>query len=843
MLLRSLPVLLCLGVPCFAVGEVFEAAPQASRKGEQTELRFTLQAGTDVEIAVLDGKDRIVRHLAAGVLGGKNPPPPPLQQGLAQRLLWDGKDDRGKPAQSGPFRFRVRAGTSVQFGRLIGDSPYTGNVVAMPYRAPVNGLVTDNEGNLYVLMMSAVGSHGNSGMWPWHLRKFDREGNYLKTVLPYPPSTRPDRASGFRLLDVPDRFVPALHTSLYPVFAVLGNEIVPRLYKGRIAFVRSETRQLNFLAVDGSNQLQTVTSWPAEAKLKCPHWLDIQTAFSPDGRYAYYANVAGTAYDGKKPGDIDPNWPQGRIYRQDLTQESAVPEKFFDLTLPDWEKTKYWMPSAWDKKTASAGLDVDATGNVLVCDLVNQQVVEISPQGKQLSVTPVSWPDRVFVSRKTGDLYVISRKVSRGEVPPGVLSKITGRGKAARVVAEMPLKGTIGGGATLDESGKLPILWLAGNAPRDRKADSPTVSQLLRIEDRGKELIVTGDRFLNRDPEAIGFVAYMDVDRETELVYVTGSGSIVRRFHGETGKGETLPFKAVDVAIGPGGDIYAWGTGRYDGPIARFGRDGSPRPLEATGKHVFGFLSGRAGRGQVVCGLDVDLQGRVHATFGSNDCHVRVYDEKGELVDYPRKQRSALELGRTEVPAAITGAVGYGGSVRVDNGGNIYLLQQGVPKDYPTPTGFEKLGGYRESIGTIYKFPPTGGEVKTTGSEVKAVVGSVARYSGCGPISRWNAVGACACTKPRFDVDGFGRLYIPNALTFTVSLRDNADNEIVTFGGYGNFDCQGPQSKEAEPAIPLGWPVTAGASDRFIYVGDALNHRIVRVDRKYAAAVTVNIEP
>lgn len=270
---------------------------------------------------------------------------------------------------------------------------------------------------------------------------------------------------------------------------------------------------------------------------------------------------------------------------------------------------------------------------------------------------------------------------------------------------------------------------------------------------------------------------------------------------------------------------------------------GMPKPLEATGKHLFGFLSGRAGRGQSVCGLDVDLKGRVYATFGSNDCHVRVYDERGELVDFPRKQKLAIEAGRGDVPAAITGAVGYGGSVRVDHAGNIYLLQQGVPKDFPVPAGFEKDEGYRNSLGTIYKFPPAGGEVKAVNHTVKEVIGSVAKYAGCGPISRWNAVGSCACTRPRFDVDGFGRLYIPNAITFSVSMRDNADNEIVSFGGYGNYDSQGPKSTEPTPAIPLGWPVTAAASDRFIYVGDALNHRVVRVDKKYAAEVTVKVMP
>ena len=35
--------------------------------------------------------------------------------------------------------------------------------------------------------------------------------------------------------------------------------------------------------------------------------------------------------------------------------------------------------------------------------------------------------------------------------------------------------------------------------------------------------------------------------------------------------------------------------------------------------------------------------------------------------------------------------------------------------------------------------------------------------------------------------------------------------------------------------IPLGWPVFAGASDKYVYVGDALNHRVVRADKVFAA--------
>ncbi len=898
------PALLILSFLCspLLAAVDFAAAPKVERAGDHAIIAFTLKEAADVEVAVLDAQGKVVRHLAAGVLGGKNAPPGPLAPGLAQKVAWDGRDDLGKPVTTwaggpaenhkdfrGPFSVRVRAGMSVSFGRYIGGSPYTGSVTSMPYRTPVNGLVVDDKGNLYVKMMSAIGSHGNSGKWPWHIRLFDNKGEYVRTLLPYPANTPVEKATGYTLIgasepksDDPLRaasagLVPANSTSLYPVFANFGNEILHRLHDGRMVFVHSEKRQLSFLSLDGSNKVSTVTMWPASAKLKCPDWLDIQVALSPDGKYAYYSNVAAIAYDGKQPSDIDANWPQGRVYRHDLSKADApgaVPEPFFDLPLPDFEKEKYWMPSAWDKKSAAQGIDTDAKGNLILCDLVNHQVVEISPEGKQLSAFKVNWPDRVIASRTPGSdaLYVFSRKVSRGSLPPATLVKITGRGEKAVVAAELQLEGTVGGAATLDESGEVPVLWLAGEA---KEQGAP--HKLIRIEDRGDKLAVSNNphgtglqpvtndnkrhdgttpsgaitaarNYINRDDSAISFVSYMDVDREADFVYITngagGERGRVWRFHGPTGDGGPTPLRAVDLAIGPAGDVYTWGnTGSYSGPIARYARDLKPKPLGNTddkNAHLYGHLYGRAGRGSSVCGMDVDALGRVIATFGSNDCHVRLYDAQGQLVQFPRtvdSREGEKPDTKGRIPAAITGVVGYGGSIRFDPAGNIYLLQQGVPNDFALEPGFEKDEAYRSALGTIYKFPPTGGEIISKNGTVQSVTGHVAAFAGCGPVSRWAAVGSCACTKPRFDVDDFGRVYIPNAITYTVSVRDNADNEIARFGGYGNYDDAGK-----DRAIPLGWPVTAGASDKHIYVGDCLNHRVVRVDKKWAVETVVAVK-
>src|SRR6185295_6762138 len=96
----------------------FAQAPTVSRKGDRTILTFALTKNSDVEVAVLNAAGDVVRHLAAGVLGGKNPPPSPLQAGLSQTLEWEGTDDFGKPAAGGPFSIRVRAGLSVALGRF-----------------------------------------------------------------------------------------------------------------------------------------------------------------------------------------------------------------------------------------------------------------------------------------------------------------------------------------------------------------------------------------------------------------------------------------------------------------------------------------------------------------------------------------------------------------------------------------------------------------------------------------------------------------------------------------------------------------------------------------------------
>jgi hypothetical protein len=80
----------------------FVSKPTAARVGETTEIAFDASAATDVEVAVVGSDGKVVRHLAAGLLGPDAPAP--FQKGaLAQKVTWDGKDDLGCYCETSRF--------------------------------------------------------------------------------------------------------------------------------------------------------------------------------------------------------------------------------------------------------------------------------------------------------------------------------------------------------------------------------------------------------------------------------------------------------------------------------------------------------------------------------------------------------------------------------------------------------------------------------------------------------------------------------------------------------------------------------------------------------------------
>ena len=91
------------------------------------------------------------------------------------------------------------------------------------------------------------------------------------------------------------------------------------------------------------------------------------------------------------------------------------------------------------------------------------------------------------------------------------------------------------------------------------------------------------------------------------------------------------------------------------------------------------------------------------------------------------------------------------------------------------------------------------------------------------------------CRGARFDLDEFGRVFVPDVLRRRVTVLDGAGNVVLRFGRPGNRDSAGPEIGLAGP-----WWLAA-ASDR-VYVGDASACRIVKVRLAPSVSASCGVE-
>jgi hypothetical protein len=151
--------------------------------------------------------------------------------------------------------------------------------------------------------------------------------------------------------------------------------------------------------------------------------------------------------------------------------------------------------------------------------------------------------------------------------------------------------------------------------------------------------------------------------------------------------------------------------------------------------------------------------------------------------------------------------------------------------DAITPVGFTGDNLFTSRSGSVVKY--AAGTTGTLNVSPVGAVGAAKVYpQPFGPFSGDNS-SLCNCQNSYFDVDPFGRLYVPNGSSAQIYVADNAGNNIAVFGQYGNSDSRGPLNGPGQtlstPAIPLSWPTSVAASEDYIYITDAVNARLVRV--------------
>ncbi len=813
----------------------FTRAPQVQTGPQGVCIEFAVDRPTDVEVAILDREGKVVRHLAAGLLGPQAPAPL-KPDSLAQSLWWDERDETGQPARGGPFQVRVALGLQPQLDGLIGYNPQVFD--------SVRGLAVDARGRLYVLNVIA-NIHGGDGTTVCQV--FDRQGHYQQTVMPYPADLPEERLRSLRRLELPGgRRVPFIHQaetrSFYPGVGEIPRQRPVVTSDGQLAFVGIQ--EYGRYAQPGENRLTVICTdggVPAEGILRTrlaeKSASGASLALSPDEKWLYATGL----FDGYS----DTFWEKCKwhhvVYR--FRWNDRTPQVFLGKL--------YEAGNGQEHFNDPRSVATDAQGRLYVADWGNDRIAVFDDGGAYLGAIDVAKPSWVEVHRRSAAVYVLAgaplnRLLKFSPFPEG------------RLLAEARTPNEINGQRrhlwpvmALDDTAAPAVVWVGAPSHYCQFG-------LLRFEDQEKRFSdpVEVTRLGTHGP-SVGMVTDLSLDRQSQRLYVRGRGF----YDAWTGQPLDLPLHALQgsgptACFGADGNFYTF-EGYPQAYIRRFDPQLKPLPF-ADGRERIEELGSPRVHGR---GMAIDAQGNIYVFCQKAEAELR----EGEARD-----ANALHVfgpdGSLKHRYLIDAQIRQLSSVRLDRQGNIYLAAGLRPAEaevrLPDPSdlarwkyGLEplRLNWYPLIYGSILKFSPQGGRIAADADGPAAVFGYDNRIhlagaqwirAGVSNVPSWRTPGTpdvCRCVPVRFDVDEFGRVYFPDVARFCVHVLDTAGNHLLQFGSYGNQDSAGPGSRVPEPPIAFAWPQIVAADCRAVYVADQLNRRIVRIRLAHAVEATVPV--
>ncbi|MEZ6142877.1 MAG: SMP-30/gluconolactonase/LRE family protein [Zavarzinella sp.] len=823
-----------LSAPLAAAAELFTEKPVVSQKAGSTTIQLTLAEETDLEIAIVNSHGQVVRHLAAGAVGSKAPPPAPLKRGLTQTIVWNGLNDDGLPAKGGPFQVRIRTGMGVKVDAAAGGDPYawwtedSGQGDHAQFR--LTGLDAKADGSVY--LFGNITPYGLPA-----LRRYDARGNFVRTVFPPPADHQATSVEGWGINKRSDgtwtlqaNYSWGGHTSEWTLMTgtkgnIWSGRLVPTPEPDKLCLVSLPLggNRMMYFGTDG--KLPQWNPQPALGGEPLPEKGLIRsffTALSPDGKHLYISGMS-TLQDGF--------WREGQVWQVDLaTRQTRI---YYSLGDDERKNRTAIGHSAACPYSAFQGVAVDRDGRVFVCDRMNKRVLVLDPKGKVISELPVENPDAIAVSPTSKAVYVTTRFGNYSGNGKLELLKFTDWTKKAPATVHVLLRNGIG---KRQESSLLTVV-------EDKGETLVWVgyTQLpVRIyRDRGEKLELVKN-FYEAGPQRALDLQHMTLDPKTGDLYIADSQGFLSRMR-DWKKPLFEPcmldaktrLNASTIAIDTR-SRHLYSRNHYRDPVHRWNLDGeylTPAPIEGSNNIIppvtcAWVFTGLWERGMAACPAGLATLGVVvDGTGGRWDNYqgpITYFRAHGAKTPWPAQPFTGIGGQRPNT-----------GGIAFDRQGNLYV---GIVDIKPTNVlpGFEKDKDYQAKIGRIHKFSATGSMASGNLFPTVPAKASTVYDIQYGPLMHY----------PRFTVDDFGRIYYPNGLLPQVGIIDNEGNRILSFGTWGNRDSLAGLPGDLVPTkdVPMAWPNSVAADDNYIYVSDILNARLLRLAKTFSSTQLIPLK-
>ncbi len=419
---------------------VFEFTQKPTVKflgNDKYEIAFAVKAYCDVTVSIVDKPGTVVRHIGSGVLGS-NAPEPFQKNALQQTIYWDGKDDLdGYPKEPEKLRVQVRLGLKPEFDKRLGGTH------SKDLPGFVWGIVADQDG-VYVFPRSGF---LNS------VRKYDHDGNYIKTIHPPAADTPPEKMGGMfyteyekgkRGLLGPEhfdshkwgRFMPNGVAKIYSCQPAVANG---RLYFPAVSGLSPNmSLKLHWIFNSGGTEVAGMEGLVVK-KGKVAGFFFYMTA-SPDGKHIYFSGLGNGSRSGSNP----------FVLRKELGSKDQARIFVGHESKPGKGNSELNDPGA---------LACDQAGNLYVADTLNNRIQIFSPDGKYKQSIKVDRPRMVQVHQKTGSIYVAHAVRTKGRSS----SRLTKFNPLPDCKKEFSWDGLVFNIMALDSWSKKPRLWLSKN--------------------------------------------------------------------------------------------------------------------------------------------------------------------------------------------------------------------------------------------------------------------------------------------------------------------------------------------------------------------------------------------